>query len=60
MKDQDFISLLQDQAKKQSMLHAKRLLPKRIDPLTSFIGNYPWQVILFLSIVGSIAWEIFW
>lgn len=54
----DFVSQLQDQAKQQSLLHKKRLLPKETDWVTSFIGNYPWQVMLVLAIIGAVIWEI--
>lgn len=57
MKDQDFISLLQDQAQKQSMLNTRRILPKKMDAITSFIGNYSWQVILVISLVGAMIWQ---
>jgi hypothetical protein len=58
MKDQDFVSLLQEQAYKQSMLNTKRILPQKIDAITSFIGNNPWQVILFVSVVGAVIWQL--
>lgn len=58
MKDRDFVSLLQEQAYKQSMLNTKRILPQKIDGLTSFVGNYPWQVILFISVVGAVIWQL--
>lgn len=58
MKTSDFVSELQRQAKHQSLLHEKRLLPSQVDWLTSIIGNYPWQVILGLALVGALAWEI--
>lgn len=59
MKEKDFISVLQDQAKKQSRLHEERLLPKNVDWLTSMIGNYPWQFILALALIGAIGWQLF-
>lgn len=57
MKDKDFISLLQDQAQKQSMLNTKRILPKKMDVITSFVGNYSWQVILAISVIGAVIWQ---
>lgn len=58
MKEQDFIFILQTQAKKQSKLHEQRLLPKNVDWLTSIIGNYPWQFILVLAVIGAVVWEV--
>lgn len=57
MKEQDFLSILQEQAQKQSELHKKRILPKNVDWLTSMIGNNPWQFILSLSLIGALFWE---
>jgi hypothetical protein len=57
MKETDFIAVLQERAQEQSVLHKKRLLPKNVDWLTSLIGNYPWQFILSISIIGALVWE---
>ncbi|MDH5533210.1 MAG: hypothetical protein OEX81_02145 [Candidatus Pacebacteria bacterium] len=59
MKNKDFVSVLQRQAKEQSRLHEERLLPKNVDWLTSMIGNYPWQFILVLSVIGALVWQVF-
>ncbi|NCN87778.1 MAG: hypothetical protein GW941_02690 [Candidatus Pacebacteria bacterium] len=59
MKDQDFVSLLQEQAQLQSKLNKERLFPKEVDWLTSIIGNYPWQFILVISILGAVVWDVF-
>ena len=59
MKDKDFVSVLQRQAKEQSRLHEERLLPKNVDWITSLIGNYPWQFILVLALIGAVVWELF-
>lgn len=57
MKDQDFISLLQEQARKQSQLNENRLLPRKMDALTSFVGNNSWQVILVSALLGALLWQ---
>ncbi|NCN03966.1 MAG: hypothetical protein GW942_02735 [Candidatus Pacebacteria bacterium] len=59
MKDKDFVSLLQEQAQLQSKLNKERLLPREVDWATSFIGNYPWQFILVISVIGAVIWEVF-
>jgi hypothetical protein len=51
----DFLIELEKQAELQSKIYRKRLLPARLDFLTAFIGNYPWQILLFLSGVTSLA-----
>lgn len=55
----DFVDKLKAQAVKQSLLHKRRLLPKETDWLTSFVGNYPWQVMLALALLGAVLWELF-
>jgi hypothetical protein len=57
MKKNDFVSELQRQAKRQSRLHERRLLPSQVDWLTSIVGNYPWQVIFVLALVGALLWS---
>lgn len=54
MKQQDFIKQLENQAQKQAVLHEKRILPRQLDIITTFIGNYPWQVITFLSFLTAL------
>lgn len=58
MKDKDFVSLLQEQAQLQSKLNKERLLPREVDWVTSLIGNYPWQFILVISVIGAVIWEV--
>ena len=58
MTENTFIKQLQEQAQKQAQLHQKRLLPRQLDVITSFIGNYPWQVILVLSGITALMIEL--
>lgn len=51
---EDFLSELQRQASLQAPLNQKRWLPKQVDPITSFIGNYPWQTLLIISGVTAL------
>jgi|GEM_PF-1749535 len=55
-----FLQQLQEQAKLQSHLSTSRVLPKQLDPLSTFIGNCPWQIILVLSGVTAFlaTWKI--
>lgn len=55
---EQFLQQLQDQAQRQAKLNTQRVLPKQFDAVTSFIGNFPWQTILFLSLLTSILLEI--
>lgn len=53
--DRDFLSLLQAQAKKQSQLEKNRFFPQQLDFLTSFVGQYSWQVIAVLSGITALV-----
>ncbi len=55
MSNQFFLEQLQSQAQKQAVLHEKRILPRQLDNITSFIGNYPWQVIGVLSFITALT-----
>ena len=44
-----FINTLQKEAKRQSPLSQSRFFPSPLDPVMTFVGNYPWQTILVLS-----------
>jgi len=55
MKSQkQFLIELQRQASLQAPLNQVRWLPKQLDPLTSFIGRYPWQALLVLSGISAL------
>lgn len=54
----DFLTKLQTEAKQQAKLNQSRILPQELDGLTSFVGRYPWQVLLVSSGLTSLALEI--
>jgi hypothetical protein len=54
----DFLKRLQSEASLQARLHQQRFLPAQLDVITSFIGRYPWQVVLVLS--GLTAAGVTW
>ena len=49
-----FLTELENLAQSQAKLNQSRLIPARLDPVTSFIGNHPWQVILVLSLATAL------
>lgn len=55
MTDRQFLKKLQEQAALQSHLSTSRLLPERADMLTTFVGNHPWQTLVFLSTVSTVV-----
>jgi len=57
MDEKDFLAQLQQQAAKQALVHTRRILPEQLDIFTSFIGRFPWQVILVLSGLVAVVLE---
>ncbi|NCN06348.1 MAG: hypothetical protein GW946_00710 [Candidatus Pacebacteria bacterium] len=53
----DFLQILEKEASLQAKLEAKKLLPSQLDAVSSFIGRYTWQVLLFGSGVTALALE---
>jgi hypothetical protein len=58
MNKQEFIAKLQEEAAFQAQLAEHRLLPKKIDMLTAFIGTHPWQTLVLLSIMTAVFLEV--
>ena len=57
-KDQ-FMIKLQEEASLQARLNKSSLIPPQFDGITSFLGRYPWQCLLVLSGLTSLALEIY-
>jgi hypothetical protein len=55
---QKFLSKLQAQAELQARLNTHRFFPSQMDEITSFIGRYPWQVVLVASGLTSLWIEV--
>lgn len=53
-----FLNRLQTEAALQSQLHKRRFLPHQLDGVTSLVGNYPWQILLVLSGLTALTWEL--
>lgn len=58
MKQADFLAQLESQAKKQAVLHERRLIPRQLDWFTSLVGNYPWQTLTIFSLVTAVVIEV--
>ena len=56
-KQQKFLEKLQIEAHLQARLNTNRVLPTQLDGLSSFVGRYPWQVLLVLSGILSFGIE---
>lgn len=57
MNNEEFLKKLQNEAKLQKSLNQTRLLPKQLDFITSFIGNYSLLSILILTTLTVIFLE---
>ncbi len=55
---QQFLQKLQEQAELQARLNTHRFFPAQMDGITSFIGRYPWQVLLAVSGLTSLGIEV--
>jgi hypothetical protein len=58
MKTRQFLDQLQAEAKFQAQLRNQPLLPRQLDPITSIIGNYPWQTIVLISGITALVIEV--
>ena len=53
-----FLEKLQKEAQFQGELHSQRLLPKRADVITAFVGTHVWQVVGTLALLTASVLEI--
>lgn len=53
-----FLETLQAQAQQQAQLHQRKLLPKQVEGFTALVGSYPWQILLFLSGLTALLFEV--
>lgn len=56
--DTQFLEKLQKEARFQQHLFENRVLPTKVDSLTSYIGTHSWQTLLVLSFVTAALLEI--
>lgn len=54
-KESVFLAELGQLARRQAKLHHHRWLPHQLDWLTSLIGRYSWQALLFFSGFTAVA-----
>lgn len=53
-----FLIELQKEAKAQKKLNEQRIFPAFLDEVTSFIGEYSWQTLLFLAVLTAVLVEL--
>ena len=54
----EFLQLLEDEAKYQSVLNQKPLLPHQLDAMASFVAGHTWQVVSGLAVVSALVVEV--
>jgi hypothetical protein len=57
---EQFLHELQHTAKRQSRLQDTSFFPRFLYPLTSFIGEKPWQTLAFSSFLFSMIIFLLW
>jgi hypothetical protein len=53
-----FLARLEAEAARQAQLSNKRLLPAQLDWLTSFVGRFPWQVLVVSAAITAVLMEV--
>lgn len=54
----NFLQKLQDEARLQQKLYSSRILPKKLDSITSFIGEHTLFSLTLLSLISASILEI--
>lgn len=59
MMDNNFLKLLKNTAKEQSLLGEERLIPDQLSNLANFVASHLWQSILFMAFLSTSLWNLF-
>lgn len=54
MQEDNFLQLLKEVAKQQSVLNQKRLIPESLSPLANLVAAYTWQSVLLVAILSTL------
>ncbi len=55
---QQFLAKLQQEAQAQAKLEERQILPKQLSGLASLVATHSWQVLLLLSLLGALVWQL--
>lgn len=55
---QEFLQLLEREAKQQSVLNQRPLLPHQLDGFASFVAGHTWQVVSGLAVASALLVEV--
>lgn len=56
---QEFLKQLKTEAKIISSLKKEKFIPDRLSNIANFVATHAWQILLFLALVSSFVWELF-
>lgn len=54
----EFLDLLEHEARYQSVLNERPLLPHQLDGIASFVAAHTWQVVSILALVSAAIVEV--
>lgn len=57
---QDFLRILQREAKWQRALQTERWIPAPLGKFSSFFVEHSWQFLLVMAFISTIFWEVFY
>lgn len=58
MMDNNFLKLLKNTAKEQSLLGEQKLIPDKLSDLANFVASHMWQSILFMAFISTSIWNL--
>ncbi|NMA29713.1 MAG: hypothetical protein GX943_01460 [Candidatus Pacebacteria bacterium] len=57
--NKEFLKKLKSEAKLISSLKKEKFIPDRLSNIANFVATHAWQILLFLALVSSFVWELF-
>ena len=57
--NKEFLKKLKSEAKLISSLKKEKFIPDRLSNIANFVATHAWQILLFLALMSSFVWELF-
>ncbi|MFA6814371.1 MAG: hypothetical protein WCR60_02375 [Patescibacteria group bacterium] len=57
--NKEFLKKLKSEAKLISSLKKEKFIPDRLSNIANFVATHTWQILLFLALMSSFVWELF-
>lgn len=58
MREDNFLNLLKNVAKEQSVLGREKLVPEQLSLIANFVAVYLWQSLMVLALISTLAWQL--